>query len=78
MSKTETVYDLERALWSLEAAIEQDGGTEEDMEDLADLRRRLAEAQGRARRSMTDQDREMAMEVGMGHGIDAYNDYMGY
>jgi len=78
MSKTETVYDLERALWSLEAAIEQDGGTEEDMEDLADLRRRLAEAQGRARRNMTDQDREMAMEVGMGHGIDAYNDYMGY
>jgi len=78
MSKTESVYDLERALWSLEAAIEQDGGTEEDMEDLADLRRRLAEAQGRARRNMTDQDREMAMEVGMGHGIDAYNDYMGY
>ena len=78
MSKTETVHALERALWSLEAAIEQDGGTEEDMEDIADLRRRLAEAQGRARRSMTDQDREMAMEVGMGHGIDAYNDYMGY
>jgi len=78
MSKTETVHALERALWSLEAAIEQDGGTEEDMEDIADLRRRLAEAQGRARRNMTDQDREMAMEVGMGHGIDAYNDYMGY
>lgn len=77
MSKN-TTQSLERQLWSLESQVEVDGGSEEDHKEMDSLRARLSAAKDEARRNMTDQEREIGNEIAMGHGIDAYNDYMGY
>jgi hypothetical protein len=68
---------LQRHIWMVEADLQNFGGEDEDFELLENLRAQFRALKAN-RPAPSDQQKEIAREAGMLHGIDAYNEAMGY
>lgn len=74
----EDINLLQAQIWSLQSNLENFGGDEEDYDHLDSLVKQLNALKEANRRPVTAEQREIAMEAGMLHGISAYNEAMGY
>lgn len=78
----EEINELQKHIWVLQDDLQHFGGEDEDYELLERLVEQLNTLKANRRRQMTEEDRkeqrEAAMEAGMLHGVNAYNEAMGY